>query len=176
MSKEREINVIGGTPQVLTRERISELSDEQLDAHVASVLDRGVTNARLKVPLPTDKHGEWVPNDPQSIYEKQLIGFEIDTEFAMAHALNNDGTGKAIVGDVIHMIAPKRLMDAIEKKRRNDYDSRHGSGSRKTRQIEEQGFLNQNHGGLKINEDSTAGEVGLSQIVAAKDAAKNDSQ
>lgn len=177
MSDEREVNTIGGVTQVLTKDMIGKLSDAQLDAQVASVLDRGVTNARLKVPLPDDLVGEWVPTDAQSIYEKQLLGFEVDTKFAMKHALHNDGSGKAIVGDVIHMVAPKRLMEAVARKRTADYELRHGAkGATKVRQIEEQGFLNQGHGGLKINEESTATEIGLNQIIAAKDAAKTESQ
>lgn len=170
MSQEREVNTPSGIDKRLTHEDILKLSDEQLDAHVASVLDRGVTNSRLKVPLPDDYVGEWVPADAQSIYEKQNLGFEIDDKFALKHALHSDGTDKSIIGDVIHMIAPKRLMESIERKRRLDYDSRHGVGARKKRQIEEQGFLSQDHGGLKIDELSSAESIGINQIKAAKDA------
>lgn len=173
MSKEREINTPSGIDKTLTHEDIDNLSDDQLDAHVASVLDRGITNSRLKVPLPDDLVGEWVPSDAQSIYEKQSLGFVMDDKYALKHALHSDGTDKSIIGDVVHMIAPKRLMNAIEKKRRSDFDLRHGAGARRKRQVEEQGFLAQDHGKLVITEESSAVEVGLSQIQAAKNASTN---
>lgn len=178
MSQEREINTPSGIPKTLTKEIINSLSDEQLDAQVASVLDRGMTNARLLVPLPVDLHGEWVPNDVSAIYEKQLLGFEIDDKYALKHALNNDGNGKSIIGDVVHMVAPKRLVEAVERKRRKDYDMRHGPGANKkrARQIEEQGFLNQGHGGLGITEESNVQEISTNEIIAARAASMaNDS-
>jgi hypothetical protein len=172
MSKERELNTLEGT-RTLTKENIQAMSDNELDQQVAAVLDRGVTHARLKVPLPDDLIGEWVPNDSQAIYEKKLLGFEIDDKYATKHALHSDGSGAPIIGDTIHMVAPKRLMEAVQRKRSLDYEARHGKGAgRKKEQIEEKGYLAENKGGLGTVSESSAEEVNLSTITAANNAAK----
>lgn len=172
MSQEREVNTPSGLTKRLTKDDILNLSEQELDQHVAAVLDRGLTNARLKVELPPDLHGEWVPDDPMAIYEKELLGFTKDTEYATRHALHSNN-GEAKLGDTIFMIAPKRLMDAIEKKRARDYHERHGKKAGKGSTIEEKGFDSENKGtGLVIVNESSTEEVSTSAIVAAREAAE----
>lgn len=173
MSTEREINTASGLGKTFSVDDINKLSDEQLTQHVASVLDRGLTEVRLKVDLPSDTHGEWVHNDPQSVYEKQLLGFSIDDKYAVKHALHTDGgSGKAVLGDVVHMICPMRLKDAVDRKRAYDYMARHGKKNAGTikEQTEEREFKAHDHGGVGVEVESTAAEVGLNQITAAVNA------
>lgn len=85
------------------------------------ILDRGVTNDRLFVPLPDDVHGEWVPNDKEEIYRKINLGFKIDDEYAIARALHSQGDGKSIVGDVVFMTCPKVVKEVFDRIRLEEY-------------------------------------------------------
>lgn len=171
MSQERDVNTPTGRTKRLTKQDINTLSEQELDQHVAAVLDRGLTNARLKVDLPDDLIGEWVPDDAMAIYEKELLGFTKDTEYATRHALHSQN-GEARLGDTIFMIAPKRLMDAIEKKRAKDYHDRHGKKAGKGSTVEEKGFESENAGtGLRVVNESSTEEVSTAAIIAAREAA-----
>jgi hypothetical protein len=96
-------------------------------ARIAQVLDRGNTHDRLHVELPPDIHGEWCRNDPLEIERLRTLGFDIDREYAPKRAINSDGpTDVAIVGDVIHMIAPREVKELIDEIRAEQLQVRHG--------------------------------------------------
>jgi hypothetical protein len=75
-----------------------------------------------------------VHNDPASVRAKQDLGFVIDTEFAPKTGLHGD-VNQAVVGDVIHMIAPKFVRDSViedQAKRREMVHGKPKSGERET--------------------------------------------
>lgn len=107
-------------------------------ARLAVLLDRGLIQDRLSVPLPADKHGEWVRNDPLEIHRLETLGFEVDTKFANAHALHNDGSGAAVVGDVIFMITSRENKELIDEIRHEQFlASNNPRKSREEREFEE---------------------------------------
>jgi len=83
-------------------------------ARLAQVLDRGVVQDHLHVDLPPHLVGQWVRNDPMEIHRMQLLGFEINTDYVPRTQLNNDGTGRVIVGDVVHMITSRENKEDID--------------------------------------------------------------
>jgi hypothetical protein len=120
MSKDtRDVIEVG--KQEVTAEQEEVLSRDQKKARLAQVLDRGLTADRLHVPLPSGIHGEWVPNDQSAIYEKEALGFKIDTEYAPKRALHSKGDGKSIVGDVVYMICDKENKEIIDEIRNEQY-------------------------------------------------------
>lgn len=179
MTQEREVLTPDGKPQSLLA-LLDTLPEDQFVDELARVLDRGHTNLRLIVPLPSDVHGEWVPNDPQEIFRKQTLGFEIDTKYAVSNALHSDGTGKPIVGDVIYMTCPKRLKDAFDKLAAKRYEENHGGTKREKNQKEEKDFKSRsNQPGFvdpnvtKVDQSSAEG-IDQSVISAAKAANENE--
>jgi hypothetical protein len=94
---------------------------EQRKARIAKVLDRGLSHDRLAVPLPDNLYGEWVSNDQVSIFEKEALGFKIDTEYAPKRALHSKGDGKSIVGDCVFMICNKEDKQLIDEIRNEQY-------------------------------------------------------
>lgn len=174
MSTEREINTPSGKSQVLD---FSQLSDEQLEKELATVLFRGQVNARLDVPLPENVHGEWVLNDPLEISRKQGLGFQIDDKYAIANKLHSDGTGKPIIGDVIFMTCDKRVKQVIDKLAAKKYEEMNGKRKREKEQEEEKSFNNSVRREGYINADpsitktsSTAEVIDGNVIAAAKQA------
>ncbi len=126
MSEDRQVaNVL---PRLNLEDLPKELSKEQeieLEARVATVLDRGMAAAHLDVPnLPEDMYGEWVFNDPMDIDRLAKIGFRIDTKYASA--VHGAGDGAKVVGDVIFMVAPMAVKHAIDRVRANKYEETHG--------------------------------------------------
>ena len=111
----RETIAVGNQDNVPTETR------EQRKARLVKVLDRGLTADRLHVPLPSHLHGEWVPNDQTAIYEKEALGFKIDTEFAPKRALHSKGDGKSIVGDCVFMVCAKEDKEIIDEIRHEQY-------------------------------------------------------
>lgn len=90
-------------------------------ARLAVLLDRGIVQDRLTVELPSDLHGEWARNDPLEIQRLRTFGFEVDTKYAPAHALHNDGTGSAVVGDVVFMITSRENKEIIDEIRHEQF-------------------------------------------------------
>lgn len=91
-------------------------------ARLAKVLDRGLSADRLSVPLPSHLHGEWVPNDQTAIYEKEALGFQIDSEYAPKRALHSKGgQNMSIVGDCIFMVCSKENKELIDEIRHEQY-------------------------------------------------------
>lgn len=84
-------------------------------ARLAVVLDRGIVQDRLKVDLPSDVHGEWVRDDPLEVHRLQLMGFEIDRQYAPNQSLHNDGTGTARIADVVFMTTSRENKEIIDE-------------------------------------------------------------
>jgi hypothetical protein len=93
----------------------------QKKARLAVLLDRGFIQDRLKVPLPDDLHGEWVRNDPIDIQRLRTLGFEVDTQYATSRSLHNDGTGSAVIGDVIFMTTSRENKELIDEIRHEQF-------------------------------------------------------
>lgn len=99
-------------------------------AKLVSVLDRGIYRHRLDVALPQEIAGQWVKNDPTEISRMEELGFIVDTKFAVANVVNSTA-GRPIVDDVIHMIAPAYVQEAIDKHRNELYVKTHGRKNEK---------------------------------------------
>jgi hypothetical protein len=106
---------------------------------LVDILDRGIVVDRLKVLLPEDVHGEWVPNDKMEIARYEALGFVIDTVYAPKRSLHSDGTGKAIVGDTVFMICHKSVRDTIDRMRAKAFEDAHAVGAGK-KQAEEKEY------------------------------------
>jgi hypothetical protein len=111
-------------------------------AMLVQAYDRGIIHDRLKVVLPPHIHGEWVRNDPMEIDRLRTIGFEVDKEFAVRRSIHDDGSGVAIVGDVIHMICPREVKELIDEVRMDKFTAINGKpGDRKAKTKEEKEFV-----------------------------------
>lgn len=116
----RDVITVKGS-QTQASEVKQEESRDQRKARLARVLDRGLSHDRLAVPLPDNLYGEWVSNDQVSIYEKEALGFQIDTEYAPKRALHSKGDGKSIVGDCVFMVCSKQDKVLIDEIRNEQY-------------------------------------------------------
>lgn len=136
-------------------------------ARLAVLLDRGIVNDRLKVDLPPDVHGEWVRNDPLDVQRLRALGFEVDNQFATAHGLHNDGTGSAIIGDVVFMTTSRENKDLIDEIRHEQFlRSNNPKKAREEKQFEEK--TGKDTGGqIPTFTDSTQRSVRKEEIMAA---------
>ena len=98
-----------------------EMTREEKKARLVSVLERGIVHDRLHVPLPPDIYGEWARMDPLEIARMQTLGFQIDYEYAQRRALHSDGTGAAVVGDVVFMTCPRETYEIIKEIRHEQF-------------------------------------------------------
>lgn len=117
-------------------ERIASAERGELRAKLAAVLSRGVIQDRLKVDLPDDIYGEWCRNDPLEINRLKTLGFEIDTVYAPARAINTNADGAAVIGDVIFMTCPRIVHDVIEEIRHDDLIKQHTKKRGKVRKYQ----------------------------------------
>lgn len=108
---------------------------------LVSILERGVVGDRCAVELPTHLYGEWCADDASEIARMEALGFVQDNVYATASALHSDGTGRAKVGDVIHMITSRENKNLIEKLKEQVKIQRHGKAGERN-QREEQDFIN----------------------------------
>lgn len=90
-------------------------------ARLARILDRGIINDRITIDLPSDLYGEWVRNDQLEIQRMQVLGFQVDHEYAPKSAIHNDGSGAAILGDVIFMTCDRETKEIIDEIRAEQY-------------------------------------------------------
>jgi hypothetical protein len=127
-----------------TRRAPSNMSPEERAKRKAMLIqsfDRGVVHDRLTVKLPSDLYGEWVRNDPLEIDRMRTLGFEIEREHATNRSLNNDGSGSAIVGDVIFMTTSRENKDLIDEIRLEKFLAINGKpGDPKAKSKEEREF------------------------------------
>jgi len=140
---ERSVDIVvgNGSDHVTEQDKLRALlvaRAAEAKPKIVDILDRGMVVDRLKVDLPSDLHGEWVPNDKLEIARYEALGFVIDTAYAPSRSLHSDGTGKAIVGDTIHMICHKSVRETIDKIRQRNFDAAHGI---KAKQAEESEYL-----------------------------------
>lgn len=166
MSKEREVIEVKSegnekVPPTLTR--------AERKARFAQVLDRSIVGDRLKVNLPPNVYGEWVPNDQMEIYRMEALGFKIDTEFARQRELHSRGDAASYVGDCVFMVQPMEDHEILEEIRKEQYDR---LNSKKPRQREEKDFATQvskelQEVGIVPTTESTVNEARKSDLEAA---------
>lgn len=159
-----DINLTSSTEKTLdsSQEKIDFKSPE-FKKRVAQILDRGFAVDRLHVDLPPHLYGEWVSRDQQAIHRMELLGFKIDTEYARARRLHDGGDGASYVGDVVFMVAPREVKEAIDEVRRDVYNRTHLK-----RQREDSEFVERNKElGMPPIANSTLTNVSGPEIEAA---------
>lgn len=145
MSTERDIiDVQSGGIIALDKTK----SREELKALMIEILDRGLVQDRLYIPLRNGLHGEWVPNYSNDINEKKLLGFEIaDSTRHVAsevEQISTDGKGTEIIaGDVVYMVCSKERKEVLDEIRHERFIAMHGKKGDKKQQ-EEREFELQN--------------------------------
>ena len=183
MSEERpvlHVPKMGGTSTIgVSKAReiasnIDELTDAELEARLSRVLERGIIVDRTTVDLPEGVYGEWVCDDDPEIVRMQLMGFELDTKYAVTRSSHADGVGgTARIGDIVFMTCPQRVKDTIEKVRKRIYDR---ANPRKGSQKEERDFA-QSMAGIKetnlpVTDESIQSAAGEAEIIAALEGGK----
>jgi hypothetical protein len=159
--RELDVNLTGTAAKTIDQvPRTKRELTPEIKARQAQVLSRGLLVDRFTVKLPDDMYGEWVPNDESSISRAQLLGFEIDTEYAKNHRLHDTGDAKSVIGDVVFMTMPKEFYQAIEEHRRTQYIENHLK-NRKV-QKEESEFKSTGAEGTQVS--SSSSEVTGTQI------------
>jgi len=176
MSEERpvmHIPKVGGTETIgLNKAREiadneEELSDAELEARLTKVLARGIIIDRTTIDMPDGVYGEWVSDEPAEISRMQLMGFELDTTIAKDRATHADGAGEVSkIGDVVFMTCPRRVIDTIEKVRKQMYDR---ANPKKGSQKEERDYKQRmgRETNLPVEEVSSMSEVNTEGIVEA---------
>lgn len=127
MSQEREIQTPSGVNVAAT----PELTRAERKAKLASILERGIVGDRLYVDLPSDVHGEWVPDDPLEIHRMQALGFEVDKTYSVKRALHAGGDGVSKVGDVVFMTCPMEIKEIVDEIRLENYHKTNTKGYQK---------------------------------------------
>jgi hypothetical protein len=150
MSEQRVVTDLQTGREISLSEAMSKDPDEykrlraERKARFSRVLERGMIADRLQVDLPATLWGEWVPNDKQSIYEKQLLGFVVDREYATKRALHDQGDNMSIVGDCVFMIQDVEDHNLLEEIRRENFEAANGKPGQTARlQGEEKEFMAQ---------------------------------
>jgi hypothetical protein len=140
-------------------EKFANPSQEEKDSFRAIAVDissRGMVNAALEVALPEGIEGQWVANDPKEIARLKTLGFVEDTEFALKNALHNDGSGRAVIGDTIHMLIPKWKKEIINAERDKKFFAKHGFKGGGHLMQEERDFLANDRSIIGTFSDSNA--------------------
>lgn len=132
MSIEREVTDIKtGVSMSMTDaikldpEEVKRLRAER-KTQLRQVLERGIVADRLKVDLPPNLYGEWVPNFKEEIYRMQLLGFQIDDKYAPQRALHDHGDGKSVIGDTVYMVCSREDREIMEEIRREQFEANNG--------------------------------------------------
>lgn len=173
MSTEREVTDLNANRTVKTTEEIKAESRAEHKAKLAQILDRGMVQDRLHVELPVDMYGEWVPDDPLEVHRMQLMGFVIDTEYAVKRGLHSVGGTEARIADVVFMVTQRETKELIDEIRAEQYEAAHGkkSGEIKKGQIEEKAFASSVDAGtggvIPVIEESQERAAKKADIVAA---------
>lgn len=146
MSEERQVIDPKGGEVSLSEALKTDLEEHkklraEKKAKLARILDRGVVADRLSVDLPSELYGEWVVNEKSEIHRMQTLGFKIDTQYAKAHALHDQGDDRAIVGDTVFMVCDRETKDILDEIRRENYERVNGKpGEERKGQAEEREF------------------------------------
>ncbi len=139
-------------------------------AIIARVLERGIIIDRATVDLPPGMYGEWVSEDPTEISRMQLLGFELDSKFAVDRATNANGTGVAKIGDVVFMTAPMEVKEIIDAVRAEQYARANPTSDK---QKEEKDFARQaDKAGLPVIDEGNVDSAREQQIRSALAATK----
>jgi hypothetical protein len=126
-----EAKVIAPTEDEIKALKLKERQEKK--AKVAAVLERGLTNDRLRVELPDHLHGEWVHRDPNEILRMQTLGFRIDDTYAVKRSIHTDGSSAAIIGDVVFMVTDKDNKEIIDEVKHEQFLITHGDAKYKER-------------------------------------------
>jgi hypothetical protein len=147
MSEEREVIDVATGREISLTEALEKDPEEykklraERKARFARVLERGIVADRLQVELPPTLWGEWVPRDKSSIFERETLGFRVDTEYAPKRALHDQGTGESIVGDCVFMVQDIEDHNLLEEIRKEAFEAANGKPGRAARlQGEEKEF------------------------------------
>lgn len=144
-------------------------SREQRKARLATVLERGYVADRLKVDLPDDKYGEWVPDDPAEVHRMEILGFEIDSQYGLKRSLHGDATPMTKIGDVVFMVTSKENKELLDEIKEEQFERRHGKPGDEVRktQGEEKEFTSPAHQiGVPVIEESTTKVARKAEIEA----------
>lgn len=142
-----------------------EMSIAEKKAVIARVLERGIIIDRATVDLPPDVYGEWVSEDPTEISRMQLLGFELDSTYAVDRATNSDGSGVAKIGDVVFMTAPMEVKEIIDAVRAEMYARANPTSDK---QKEESDFARQaDKAGLPVIDEGNVDSAREQQIRSA---------
>jgi hypothetical protein len=160
MSIPREEVAIGDQTKVPT----DDMTRAQKKARLIQVLDRGVTHDRLKVDLPPDVYGEWVPNDTTEIAYKESLGFEMDTKYAPNRALHNRGDGKPIVGDCVFMVTSMEQHLLIEEIRREQYDKLNHKDKKQREERQYETLVDKQGGGVSAMHEGSVNEARKAEL------------
>ena len=185
MSEERPVlrvpkmgatETIGLTKAREIAENADELTDAELEARFAKVLERGIIVDRTTIDLPEDVYGEWVSDEAAEVSRMQLLGFEIDKKYAVERSTHSDGTGKTSkIGDVVFMTCPERIHQVIERVKKARYDR---ANPKAGSQREEKDFKQLMEKGKGVNipviDESVASEAGEADILAALEGNKQE--
>lgn len=171
MSEQRQVEHIVGNPPTNSEIYSTNLTREERKARIAAVLDRGITNDRLKVDLPEHLHGEWINRDPAEIMRMQALGFEIDTQYAPKRALHNVGDSSAVIGDVVFMTCSKEVKELIDEVAKEQFLITNGDPSIKHRR-HQKGDLPSRTGGAgsasddpNFKDESTGFDIRGSKVI-----------
>ena len=181
MSDERSVlhvpSMTGKGTSTIGIEKARKLADNQEEmsladkkAIIARVLERGIIIDRATVDLPDHLYGEWVSEDPTEISRMQLLGFELDSKYAVDRATNADGTGVAKIGDVVFMTAPMEVKEIIDAVRGEMYARANPTSDK---QKEESDFARQaDKAGLPVIDEGDFDSAREDQIRSALGATK----
>lgn len=123
MSIQREVEISIGN------EDLSKIPRSELKARLARVFDRSMSFDKLRVDLPPELYGEWIPSDHQSMREAELKGFRLDETYAPQQTSFKSNRHV----DAVYMIMPKIVKELADEIELDNYNKRHNP----TKQIED---------------------------------------
>lgn len=181
MSEEREvmhIPKVGGTEHIgLNKareiaENKEELTDAELEARLTRVLERGIIIDRTTVDLPPGVYGEWVSDEAAEVSRMQILGFELDTKYAVDRSSHGSASGDvAKIGDVVFMTCPQRIHETIVRIQKMRYDRANPkAGSQKEEKDFKQRMGKETN--MPVIDESVQSSAEASDILAALEGTK----
>lgn len=136
-------------------------------AKLAQVLERGIIADRLTVDLPSDKHGEWVADDPQEVSRMEALGFWIDRDYAKKRRLHADGSDASYIGDVVFMVCERDTYELLEEIRIERKEAMHGKAGDKGKEEKDYSAqVKQETPEVPVVDDSKARQVNTDELKA----------
>lgn len=139
----------------------------ELKSKRAQVLERGMTTERLRVDLPNDLYGEWVPDYPEEVARAESLGFWIDREHAKKRRLHSDGSEASYIGDAVFMVTTKENYELLEEIRLERKLAMHGEGGKDKEEKDYSAKVRSEAPEVPVIDDSKTKRVGRSEIEAA---------